>query len=73
MKILIRLMPAATAPIQDLNELLLIKGITPQIYNDSEDAPGMAGFMTVHGMTWEQGTTLSAGRDELTLTRLMYR
>ena len=46
-------------PIQDLNELLLIKGITPQIYNDSADAPGLASLMTVHGMTASAGTSFS--------------
>ncbi len=46
-------------PIQDLNELLLIKGITPRIYNDSEEAPGLASFMTVHGMTMGAGTSFS--------------
>jgi len=46
-------------PIQDLNELLLIKGITPQIYNDSAEAPGMASLMTVHGMTAGAGTSFT--------------
>jgi general secretion pathway protein K len=46
-------------PIQDLNDLLLIKGITPQIYYDSEEAPGLASFMTVHGMTMGAGTSFS--------------
>ena len=50
---------ARNGPIQDLNELLLIKGITPQIYNDSEEAPGMASFMTVHGLTMGAGTTFN--------------
>ena len=43
-------------PIHDLNELLLIKGVTPEIYNGSEETPGMANFMTVHGMTLAEGT-----------------
>ena len=46
-------------PMQDLNELLLIKGITPQIFNDSQDAPGLESFMTVHGMTVGAGTAFS--------------
>ncbi|MCP4624291.1 MAG: general secretion pathway protein GspK [bacterium] len=46
-------------PIQDLNELLMIKGITPQIYNKNDDAPGMADFMTVHGIALGEGTTFS--------------
>lgn len=46
-------------PMQDLNELLLIKGITPQIYYGSQEAPGLASFMTVHGMTMGAGTAFS--------------
>jgi general secretion pathway protein K len=46
-------------PIQDLDELLLIKGITPQIYNDSEEAAGLASLMTVYGLTMGAGTTYS--------------
>ena len=52
--------PAYTSrngPIQDINELLMIKGITPEIYNSTEDAPGLADFVTVHGMIKGQGTT----------------
>ena len=44
-------------PIQDLNELLLIKGITSQIYQSSEEKPGMEAFMTVHGVTLGEGTS----------------
>ena len=43
-------------PIQDLNELLMIKGITPQIYNGTQESPGLGNFMTVHGMTLGAGT-----------------
>ncbi|NNL76389.1 MAG: type II secretion system minor pseudopilin GspK [Desulfobacterales bacterium] len=46
-------------PMQDLNELLLIKGITPQIYHASQEAPGLANFMTVHGLTPGAGTTFN--------------
>jgi len=46
-------------PMQDLNELLLIKGITPQIFKDSQDAPGLESFMTVHGMTVGAGTAFN--------------
>lgn len=44
-------------PIQDLDELLLIKGITPTIYDDLEENPGLSSFMTVHGMTPGEGTS----------------
>jgi general secretion pathway protein K len=46
-------------PIQDLNDLLMIKGITPQIYNGTPEAPGLANFMTVHGMTLGAGTAFN--------------
>jgi general secretion pathway protein K len=46
-------------PIQDINELLLIKGITPQIFYGSEETPGLSDFMTVHGMSRGAGTTFS--------------
>ena len=46
-------------PIQDLNELLQIKGIKAQIYEDSEEKPGMERYMTVHGMTMGEGTSYS--------------
>ncbi len=44
-------------PIRDLDELLLIKGITPEIYHDFEENPGLSKFMTVHGMTLTGGTS----------------
>jgi general secretion pathway protein K len=46
-------------PIQDISELLLIKGITPEIYNGSEETPGLSGFMTVHGMVTGAGTAFT--------------
>ncbi|MEJ2164445.1 MAG: general secretion pathway protein GspK [Desulfobacterales bacterium] len=44
-------------PILDLNDLLLIKGITPNLFNGSKQNPGMAGYMTVYGMTTGEGTS----------------
>jgi general secretion pathway protein K len=44
-------------PLADLNELLLIKGITPELYYGSEDRPGLAQNMTVHGLVVRGGTT----------------
>ncbi len=46
-------------PIQDLDELLLIKGITPTIYDDLDENPGLSNLMTVHGMIPVQGTSFS--------------
>jgi general secretion pathway protein K len=36
-------------PMQSIDELLLIKGITPEIFYGIEDIPGIARFLTVHG------------------------
>jgi general secretion pathway protein K len=44
-------------PIPDLNELLLIKGITPPLYYGSEEAPGLSHHMTVHGMATAEGAS----------------
>lgn len=44
-------------PMLDLNDLLLIKGITPKLFNGSEQTPGMADNMTVYGMTVGAGTS----------------
>ncbi len=38
-------------PIRDLNELLLIKGITPGMFYGSGEQPGLERYMTVYGMT----------------------
>jgi len=38
-------------PIRDLNELLLIKGITPGMFYGSGEKPGLEKYMTVYGMT----------------------
>ena len=46
-------------PIPDLNELLLIKGITPELYYGQGETPGLAHHMTVHGMTLGAGTAFN--------------
>ena len=46
-------------PILDLNELLLIKGITPQLYYGGEKTPGLSDHMTVHGMEIGSGTSFN--------------
>jgi general secretion pathway protein K len=43
-------------PISDLSELLLIKGISPQLYYGTRDTPGLANYMTVHGLAVGAGT-----------------
>lgn len=37
-------------PIPDLDELLLIKGITPELYHGNEETPGLSQSMTIHGV-----------------------
>lgn len=46
-------------PIADLNEILLIKGITPELYYGTKDTPGLANYMTVHGLAVGAGTTFN--------------
>lgn len=46
-------------PIPDLNELLLIKGITPVLYYGKGETPGLSHHMTVHGMTLGAGTAFN--------------
>jgi len=44
-------------PIPDLNELLLIKGITPELFHGTEEQPGLAPYLTTHGMIPGAGTS----------------
>lgn len=46
-------------PLEDLNELLLIKGITPQLFYGTKEAPGLANYMTVHGLAVAAGTNFN--------------
>jgi general secretion pathway protein K len=46
-------------PMPDLNDLLLIKGITPELFYGSSETPGLSQYMTVHGMSAGAGTAFS--------------
>ena len=46
-------------PISDINDLLLIKGVTPQIFSGNNEKPGIAAFLTVYGMTPAAGTSFT--------------
>jgi len=46
-------------PIPDLNELLLIKGITPELYYGQGETRGLSQHMTVNGMTLGAGTAFN--------------
>lgn len=44
--------------ITHLSELILIKGIIPEVYYGSEDTPGISKYVTVNGMTDGGGSTI---------------
>ena len=46
-------------PISDINDLLLVKGITPELFYGSTEKPGIASFLTVHGMRQGGGTSFN--------------
>jgi general secretion pathway protein K len=50
---------ARNGPISDINDLLLIKGITPELFYGSNDKPGIASFLTVYGMRPGSGTSFT--------------
>jgi general secretion pathway protein K len=45
--------------ITHLSELILIKGIIPEVYYGSEDTPGISRYVTVNGMTDGGGSTIN--------------
>ena len=46
-------------PIADINDLLLVKGITPELFYGGTETPGIADAMTVYGMTPGSGTSFT--------------
>jgi general secretion pathway protein K len=48
--------PARNGPLNDPGELLLVKGITPELYYGTEEIPGISRYLTVFGMAPGQGT-----------------
>ena len=46
-------------PIADINDLLLVKGITPEIFYGRGETPGIKDSMTVYGMTPGSGTSFT--------------
>ncbi len=46
-------------PIADINDLLLVKGITAELFYGSTEKPGIASFLTVYGMTPGAGTSFT--------------
>ena len=51
--------PARNGPLCDLSELLLVKGITPELYNGTAEIPGISRYLTVFGMAQAEGTGFS--------------
>ena len=51
--------PCRNGPIADINDLLLIKGITPELFYGSTETPGVAEALTVYGMTPGAGTSFT--------------
>ncbi|MGD8880920.1 MAG: general secretion pathway protein GspK [Desulfobacterales bacterium] len=46
-------------PISDINDLLLVKGITPELFYGSTEKPGIASFLTEYGMKPGAGTSFT--------------
>ena len=46
-------------PIADINDLLLVKGITAELFYGSTEKPGIADSLTVYGMTPGAGTSFT--------------
>jgi general secretion pathway protein K len=63
--------PSRNGPLTDLDELLLVKGVTPELYYGTLQAPGIARYLTVHGMAPGEGTGFSfPGRINFTTAEL---
>jgi general secretion pathway protein K len=63
--------PARNAPITDPNDLLLIKGVTPELFYGTAEIPGISHYLTVYGMTPGEGTGFSfPGRINITTADL---
>jgi general secretion pathway protein K len=46
-------------PIADLEELLMVKGITPDLFHGNAEKPGIERFLTVYGLTPGAGTAFT--------------
>ncbi len=57
-------------PITDLNELMLIKGISPELFYGHEENPGISQFMTVYGVAGSSGSFTYPGRININTAEL---
>ncbi len=63
--------PCRNGPLTDLDELLLVKGITPELYYGTRDLAGIGRYLTVHGLAPGAGTGIEfKGRINLTTAEL---
>jgi general secretion pathway protein K len=51
--------PCRNGPVIDLDELLLVKGITPELFYGDAEAAGIRRYLTVYGMSAGEGTGLT--------------
>lgn len=62
---------ARNGPFADINELLLVKGITPDLYHGTAEIPGISNYVTVLGVAPGEGTGLTfPGRINLTTAEI---
>ncbi len=47
---------AHNSPLLDLNELLLVKGVTPELFYGTMEVPGISRYLTIFGMAPGEGT-----------------
>jgi general secretion pathway protein K len=57
-------------PLTDLNELMLIKGISPELFYGSEEKPGISQFMTVYGVAGSTDSFSYPGRININTAEL---
>jgi general secretion pathway protein K len=57
-------------PLTDLNELMLIKGISPELFYGSEEKPGISQFMTVYGVAGSTDSFRFPGRININTAEL---
>jgi general secretion pathway protein K len=63
--------PCRNGPVNDLDELLLVKGITPELLYGNNEVPGIERYLTVYGMAAGEGTGFTySGRINLNTAEL---
>jgi general secretion pathway protein K len=63
--------PCRNGPVTDVNELLLVKGISPELFYGIPEVPGISRYLTVYGMTPGEGTSFNfPGRINVTTAEM---